>query len=385
MARPWGRRIAVGGSFVTAIVILPPAGLTALAWVGGVALGLWAMVAALRGRRTGRGSARGRSPALPAGLVLAIALGFAVIWGVLEVRERKRLLVGTAAGLSPFLVHIALAGPGHAFFGMVIQPVFQLRGGRRLPVPPSWSHFDGFLQRAGELNALQWPISWPPRPSQLTLWLALLVASSMLLAIVGWQVRRRSPATTAGVAVLVMGAFSVGLLPQALQRPDSTHLAWVSAVPFGLLPVAIAELLRARRPSLRPSSRLLIAASTPAVLLFVLVPHFTFGPYSDVVAQTFDRRREVYVMENDGRSFYYGRRDAAEAVNAMLPVVDQIARPGDKLFVGTGDLRKTPYSEAFLYYLLPERGPGRATSRWTPGWRTATTQDWPTTSPRRIS
>jgi hypothetical protein len=291
-------------------------------------------------------------------VVIAVVLGFAVIWGVLEVRQRKRLLVGSAIGLSPYLVHIALAGPGHAVFGMVIQPVFQLRGGRRLPLPPSWSHFDGFLQRAGELNALEWPVSWPPRPSQLTLWLLLLVATAVMLAVVGWRVRRRSPATLAGCALLVMGAYSVGLLPQALQRPDSTHLAWVSAIPFGLLPVAVSELLRARGWRLRVASRQLLAAATPAVLLLAFVPHFTFGPYTDVVIQTFNRHREVYVMHNRGRSFYYGRRDAAEAVNAMLPVVDRIAQPGDRLFVGTGDLRKTPYSEAFLYYLLPQTRPG---------------------------
>ena len=358
ITRPWGRRVAVGGAAIAAIIILPPAGLTAMAWVGGAALGLWAMVAALRGRPLLAGLLAGVALLYRPDLVIAVVLGFGVIWGVLEIRQRQRLLAGSALGLSPYLVHVALAGPGHALFGMVIQPVFQLRSGRRLPLPPSWSHFDGFLQRAGELNALRWPISWPPPPAQLTLWLVLLVAAAVLLAVVGWRVRRHSPATTAGCALLVMGAYSLGLLPQALQRPDSTHLAWVSAIPFGLLPVAIAELLRARRPSLRPGSRLLIAAAAPSVLLFVLVPHFTFGTYSDVVAQTFDRHREVYVMHNEGRSFYYGRHDAADAVNAMLPVVNQIAQPGDKLFVGTGDLRKTPYSEAFLYYLLPQTRPG---------------------------
>jgi hypothetical protein len=190
------------------------------------------------------------------------------------------------------------------------------------------------------------------------LWLALLLLSVLLLVAVGWQVRRRPPASLASYAVIVMGAYSLGLLPQALQRPDSTHLAWVSAIPLGLLPVAVAELLRLRRPSLRAGSRLLIAAAAPSVLLFALVPHFTFSTYADMIAQTFNRHREVYVMHNEGRSFYYGRHDAADAVNAMLPVVDQIARPGDKLFVGTGDLRKTPYSEAFLYYLLPQTRPG---------------------------
>jgi hypothetical protein len=167
--------------------------------------------------------------------------------------------------------------------------------------------------------------------------------------------------------MLVMGVFSLGLLPQALQRPDSTHLAWVTAVPFGLATVTIAELLRRARPRWRASRRLTAAALAPAVVLFVLVPHHTFRTYADAVAQTFGKHRESYVIQNEGRSFYYGRKDAADAVNAMLPVVDRIARPGDKLFVGTGDLRKTPYSEAFLYYLLPQTRPGTRYIEMDPG------------------
>src|SRR5258705_3140275 len=164
------------------------------------------MVAALRGRPLAAGLLAGSALLYRPDLIVAVVLGFAVIWGVLEVRQRKRLLAGSALGLSPFLVQIALAGPGHALFGMVIQPVFQLRSGRRLPLPPSWSHFDGFLQRAGELNALGWPISWPPRPSQLTLWLFALVAVAVFIAVMGWRARREGPRTLASSAVLVMGA-----------------------------------------------------------------------------------------------------------------------------------------------------------------------------------
>jgi hypothetical protein len=367
MVRPWGRRIAVGGAAIAAIIIIPPIGLTALAWVGGVALGLWAMVAALRGRFLLAGILAGFALLYRPDLVLAVGLCFAVLWGALAVAERKRLIGGLAIGVSPFLVQIALAGPGHAFYGMVIQPVFQLRAGRHLPLPPSWSHFDGFLQRAGVLNEPPWPFPSPPSPGQLTLWLLLLVAVVAVLLVAGWLVRRDATATLAGRAVLVMGAFSFGLLPQALQRPDSTHLAWVSAVPFGLLPVAIAELLRRRRPAWSATRRVTAAALMPAVVLFLLVPHHTFRTYADAVAQTFGKHRESYVIENEGRSFYYGRKDAADAVNAMLPVVNSIARPGDKLFVGTGDLRKTPYSEAFLYYLLPQTRPATRYIEMDPG------------------
>ena len=112
-------------------------------------------------------------------LVVAVGLGFAVLWRVLDRRQRKRLCGGLGLGLSPYLVHIAMAGPGHAFYGMVIQPVFQLRSGRHLPLPPSWSHFDGFLQKAGVLNEPPWPFP-SPRPRA-----------------AAWCAARRSPAPRA--------------------------------------------------------------------------------------------------------------------------------------------------------------------------------------------
>ncbi|HEX2383779.1 MAG TPA: hypothetical protein VHI95_14145 [Acidimicrobiales bacterium] len=367
MVRPFGRRLAVGGAVIAAIIIIPPIGLTALAWVGGVALGLWAMVAATRGRYLLAGILGGFALLYRPDLVVAVGLGYAVLWPVLARADRKRLLGGLGIGVSPYLIHIVMAGPGDAFYGMVIQPVFQLRSGRHLPLPPSWSHFDGFLQKAGVLNEPPWPFPSPPSPGQLTLWLLLLVAAMLTMVLVGWRVARRSPPTVAARALLVMGVFSLGLLPQALQRPDSTHLAWVSAVPFGLLPAAIAELVRQVRPAWSTKRRLTFAALAPVVLLLLLVPHHTFRTYADAVAQTFGKHRESYVMQNEGRSFYYGRKDAADAVNAMLPVVDGIARPGDKLFVGTGDLRKTPYSEAFLYYLLPQTRPGTRYIEMDPG------------------
>jgi hypothetical protein len=72
-------------------------------------------------------------------------------------------------------------------------------------------------------------------------------------------------------------------------------------------------------------------------------------------------------MEYGDRHFYYARTDAVAAVNAMLPVVDRVSDPGDRLFVGPGDLRKTPYSEAFLYFLLPELVPATRYIEMDPG------------------
>ena len=61
------------------------------------------------------------------------------MWGT----ERRRwwpLLTGLAAGAVGYLVHAATAGFEAAFKGMVLDPVIYLRGGRRLPIPPSPDH-----------------------------------------------------------------------------------------------------------------------------------------------------------------------------------------------------------------------------------------------------
>jgi len=69
----------------------------------------------------------------------------------------------------------------------------------------------------------------------------------------------------------------------------------------------------------------------------------------------------------------------------MIPEVEKISKPGDRLFVGTGDLRKTPFSEAWLYYMFPQLTPRPTTSRWIPASRTASTRVSRRTSRRPTS
>ena len=368
-ARPWGRWLAAAGAAIAAILVVPPIGLTALAWVGGVALGLWAMVAVIRDRVVLAGLLGAAALLFRVDLVLAVGLGLFLGARALPRARQMRLMGAFGAGLSPYLLHLAMAGPGNVWQGMVVDPLFNLRGGRRLPLPPSWGHFDGFLQRAGQLNEPPWPFPAPPSPGQLTLWLGLLLATVAALVVLGVRAVRHDRGSRSARTLLVLGVFCAGLLPQALQRADTTHLAWVSAVPIGLLPIAVTEMLsrRGRATDARTRAHPLIAAVAPFVLLLVLVPHFTLRTYADATAQTFGYHRESYTIRHGGRTFYYGRLDAVEAVNAMLPDIDKLKRPGDRLFVGTGDLRKTPYSEAFLYYLLPDLPPATYYIEMDPG------------------
>ena len=375
LLRPWGRWVAAAGGATAAMIVVPPIGLTALAWTGGVALGLWSLNGSLTGLAAEPGSARRRRLLLVAGLlagaallyrpdlVLAVGLSSVVLWPGLDRSGRRRFAGGLAVGVSPYLVHVATAGVGNVVTGLVLEPVFELRGGRRLPLPPSWSHFDGFLQRAGQLIEPPWPLPAPPPPAQLSLWLALLVAANVALVVAGVHALRRGDRW-----LLVLALFSVGLLPQAIQRADSTHLAWVSCVPLGLLPAAAAEGIRAWRPRWPSGRQAMAAAAVPLLATLALAPHFTWAIYTDYVARSVGAREiEAGTIRRGDRTFPYGRPDAVEAVNAMLPDVERVMRPGDTLFVGTADLRKTPYSEAFLYYLLPELAPATRYIEMDPG------------------
>jgi hypothetical protein len=363
--RPWGRWVAAAGAVLTAVVVLPPIGLTALAWVGAVAFGLWSLHVVL-GDRSERALALGGFLGAMALLYrpdLVVAVGLSALVVALGMQGRRRWiylgsLVGTAT--AGYLVHAAMAGLGNVVTGLFVDPVFHLRGGRTLPLPPSWDAFDGFLQRAGLLAEPPWPLPAPPSPAQLSIWLLLILAADVVLVVAGIRAFRQR----GDRRLLALALFAVGLLPQALQRADSTHLAWVSCVPLGLVPAAISDLLRNR---LTPVRRGAAAAVLPALLTLTLVPDFTWRAYSDYAAQTFGVRSDAGTMERDGRRFLYGRPDAVEAVNDLLPLVDELTDPGDRLFVGTGDLRKTPYSEAFLYYLLPELEPATRYIEMDPG------------------
>jgi hypothetical protein len=145
-------------------------------------------------------------------------------------------------------------------------------------------------------------------------------------------------------------------------------------VTFAVLPAAVIELwraLRGRNPTGRtaPAGRSLaiVAVAVPTVALLVVAPHFTYRPYAEATAQSFGYRRLEHMLEHQGRRFPYQRADAVAAVRELLPAVDRLTEPGDRLVVGPGDLRRTTYSEAFLYFLLPDLEPGTRYIEMDPG------------------
>ena len=154
---PWGRRVATAAGILGVLLTTTAIGLTALAWDGAVALIVASVWVGLRARRwltdtndPPTAAARGRVDRLLvgsgvlAGLALLfrpdaiVATGLATLglmaglgWG-----RWKRWLLGAVPVISLYAVHLVLSGPSAAIRGMVIEPVFDLRGGRSLPRPP---------------------------------------------------------------------------------------------------------------------------------------------------------------------------------------------------------------------------------------------------------
>ena len=77
--------------------------------------------------------------------------------------------------------------------------------------------------------------------------------------------------------------------------------------------------------------------------------------------------RNSHLIERNGRTFYYGKPDRAAAANAVIAEAARLTEPGDRLFVGPKNLRKTPYSDAYLYYMLPELDPATHYIEMDPG------------------
>jgi hypothetical protein len=374
ISRVAGHLAATGAALVAAVLIMTPIGLSALAWHGGVALGLWAVVFAIRGRQGDErfrdwwwagglaGLALGYRPDLV--LALALALAFAV-W-----RRRRQLwclVAGLFVGLVPVFWHLADAGPRNAFQGMVVDPVVRLRPGRELPRPPSWGIIDGALQAVAEGSPPRWPLPAMAASHQLFIWFFAVIVIAIAVPLAAWWMRRRDRPSprAAATAILVAGLFGLGILPQALQRPDSTHLAWVAVVSWSLLVPLLALWSRDHAPA--TTSRSLAATAFVGVLMLVICPFYTYRHHLLHTRVALGDLPAPFLVERDGRRFWFGDETVADALNEMIPDLEAMSKPGDRLIVGPADLSRTIYSDVSIYFLFPELVPGTKYIEMDPG------------------
>ncbi|MGA0878593.1 MAG: hypothetical protein ACO3SP_05685, partial [Ilumatobacteraceae bacterium] len=369
LARPWGRKAATIVGATSTVFALSPIGLQALAWPGAVALGLWSVIAALRARARGgvwwmvSGALAGLALAFRPDLVLALAL--ALIYLVWRQRRNQAILIcGVLLGALPMWIHLLRAGLRAPFEGMLLDPVFRLRGGRELPRPPSWDRLDGALQVIAEKFGPWWSIPHLPASQQLFAWFFVLPVVAIIVVVAAIRMERSRRARP---VLMAAALFGLGLLPQALQRPDSAHFLWVASVSWPLLIIAAIEIGARRSPRKHPTVHLVLATTILAMVMVVVAPFYTLRTYGDLAVRSLTNDLPVREVRRGERFFYLGDERPWRASLQVVKALDELSRPGQRLFVGPVDLRQTAYSDVFFYHLFPDLVPATYYIEMDPG------------------
>ena len=371
LTRPWGRVVSTGIASLSALFVLTPVGLQALAWNGALALGIWALIWALRAHHrhsatswTLAGLFAGLSLTFRPDLILAVGLAMGYLLWRCQSRRFTSFAFGATIGLIPLFWHIAQAGIEPSFRGMFLDPVFGLRGGRELPRPPSLDRLDGALQVISEKFAPWWGIPHLSAPLQLFIWFFLLPAISIVLILTA----RSIPSHKRSRTTFMAGAlFATGLLPQALQRPDSAHLLWVSMMTMPMGVIAVIEIMKRWQPTSHPRIQAIYGLGALSLLVMMILPFYTIRTYADLAVRSIVGDLEVREVNRNDRFFYLGDERPWQATLEVVQDLNSMASPGERLFVGPVDLRQTAYSDVFFYHLFPEMVPATYYIEMDPG------------------
>ncbi len=349
LAYRFGWKVAVESGLLAGFVLISLNwGLPALAWLGAVGLALWSLWFLWRATSPPRG-AGGAWQVGGAGLLAGVVLLFrpdmapAVLVSGLPLlqlasrHQRWAYAAGFVAGVLPFGLHLIMASP-RAVVDQLITAVVRIRPGRALPIPPT--------------------------SLSLALYFSVVIGGALILfasgAVAVWH-RRRNPEAR---AQLSLGLFALALLPQVFQRADRLHVAMVGCLTLGLLPAALSSLAEDLRPALPARRRELVVAGVAALLA---IPIFVRWVAPSTLAAVGVRPSPAYFVGHGGRTWPVGSAADAADIQALLQDVDQVASPGQRLFVGPRDLRRTTSNDTFLYFLLPGLPPATYYLEMNPG------------------
>lgn len=377
LVRPWGHRLATVAAVTVTLLVLTPIGLSALAWEGAVALALWSVVFGVRALHTtdrdrllalaASGALAGFALSFRPDLVLALGIAHGFMWW--KARAFRSASIGAIVGLTPMWIHLAVAGIPAAWRGMVTEPVKELRPGRELPQPPSFGKVDGALQAVveGPADAPWWKLPAIAANHQLWLWFWVVILCAF--GVVGTTIwlRRRHGDTPQRLTLMCASLLGLGLLPQALQRPDSTHLAWGSCVSFSLLPALLAEVSTHVRPKLSGVRRDAVIAAVLALTMLVVMPFYTYRTYLLYTRISVGDKVGGYQVSRDDRNFWFGNVPLQVASQAAIDELDLLSTPGERLLVGPADLSRTIYSDVVFYFMFPELEPATYFIEMDPG------------------
>jgi hypothetical protein len=177
-----------------------------------------------------------------------------------------------------------------------------------------------------------------------------VLATVIVLSIAVWHLR--ASRRIADSSLLLSGGILAALtLPVAFWRLDAGHVIAGSLVPLSFLPMATASVgwssswARKRQPWL-------VGGITALLVLLLLATHEIRGGIHRNL-QLLQGKNRGHTISYGGRSFIIESARAARDLQEVVDVTGARAKPGDTLFVGPSDLRRTNQNDVFVYYLLP--------------------------------
>jgi hypothetical protein len=324
------RGIVLGlGAILIAHLFLLPTGLAPFPWLGALACALWSIVLAANSTTP---SKMGFAGLLAAGALLyrpdltpAVTLSAGILL-FFQVREmRLSFLLGFVAGLIPMLLLCWAAGIHNVFDNLFRYPVLVITPARKLP----WSSLAGYL----------------------TCLVALMLIAALTNVGTGLLALWRNRASRANHLFAAAAVLALGTSHQALQRLDAGHITLCCFLPLALLPVALAIMVDHWLGTASSFVRPLVLVALPLFLVSALA-----SPLVQVVGQRINpsAKRGAIFVEHQGRSFPVSSFSVARETANTLDQITTLAQPGERLFVGPADLRRTNYNDTFLYHLLPQ-------------------------------
>ena len=323
------------GSVVVAGLLLIPAGLPAYAWIGAVVCALWSLWSSLKVESARR--------CFCGGALAALALLFRPDFGpammaaglplfLLMPRDRRlNYLAGVALGLAPYAWVTFLAGPQELLNNLVLLPVFQSSAGRHVPIFSA--------------------------PHSVIALFFLHLAAVGLNVVAGLIGVRRDRADASARLLLGLGLLALGVTHQAAQRLDFGHMLSAALLSLTILPVSIVTFFSQWRAQPVRPHQAFFASAFVVTLLQIMAPTLASSTFAKLVDSVNGDVHYAVFVEHRGRMFPIRSPQVAVGVDAMLNHLETLATPGQRLFVGPADLRRTNYNDTFIYHLMPQLQP----------------------------
>lgn len=305
--------------------------LVAFAWLGGITCIVWSFVLI---SKPGRFRAPGAGLLAAAGLLYRPDLGLA-LFAFLPVflrmgsPARWRFAIGFCVGLLPLAVLTCFTGIKPVIENLFLYPVIHSNPGRRLPlaIAPLWV--------------------------QSLFWVHLVACLVNLLA--GAKAWARRPAGIEGVLPLSAGLLGLLITHQSLQRSDDIHVCMSAFFSIAILPWSLVSILV--HPRIASAWRGVVASA--AVVVIVLSAAFPiFRRFLEQGRLAMNGSGLVSLsVEHHGREYPVSSAFARRVTQRIVDILDAQSKPGERLFVGPADLRRTNYCHSYLYHLAPKLEP----------------------------